>query len=111
ALSPSERNRLAKEAKEAKARTEAIADHIEYWKRVQQEVKKYNEGKGKWHPGTGWVGALGGKWMSQELENLDELFKKGSFDQLMSRAPGMTKLFDSNVDRKRYEDTQPNISM
>lgn len=110
ALTPAEQRKRAAMVKESTDAATALGDQLKFWQKLQTDVEKYNKGS---IAGTGWFGKAGQATglMSQKMELMDSLFKEGSFEALMKKSPGLSRLFDTENDRKRYEDTQPNIGM
>lgn len=97
-----ERSQIEKDLKT----TESLVNLV---KQAKDEFDKYS--KSEW-TGTGPLATLGGgsKYLSQETQKLDSLFKTLSLDSMVKAFSGMSKAVDTNAERAAFEATQPSLT-
>lgn len=80
--------------------------------KIQDAFQSLNEYTAKNPDGTGkWASGFGLKaWFDKDLERLDVKFKKINLDELRRMAEGMAKAFDSEGERRSFEQAQSSIT-
>lgn len=81
-------------------------------KMVQAAKDKFDKYSEKSISGTGPIATLGGstRYLSEDTQDLDSLFRTLSLDSMVKMFSGMSKAIDTNAERAAFEATQPSLS-
>lgn len=87
-----------------------VEAEIAEWEKIKAQALSYNKNtKG---PGTGLAGGALAKVPGQHaIQDLERLFKRGSFKMLMEKADGKSRLFDTKAEQDFFKAWQPNVNM
>lgn len=97
------RNELDKAESAAEEQLKALEDAYSLF-------KKYSKNS---ITGTGPIATLGGvtKYLNSDTERLDSKLKNISLDSMIKMFAGMSKVVDSDAERRAFESTQPSIAL